>query len=132
MPELLPVLKEYYAGGLWHGLQHYSYFQDVAKLDVLANYRATDSPVLLLAGGSAMHAVDTTWANSIADAVNAARSGTANSIIFPHTTQHYCTVPSIPELVRMEQDGTLDDAYISEHFNRDVPRRVADWIKGRQ
>lgn len=128
-PDLTAALSEYTDGTLWHGLMHYSFFHDLARLDILASYRALACPVLTLAGEFDLHAIDTRWAGTIAQAVNAARPGVAESLIVRSTTHHYHTVPSMTEYVAMQSDGRMDDTYMAEHFNAEVPKLVADWIR---
>ena len=133
-PEHAAALAEYYDGRTWHGLQHPDFFQDIGRLDILAAYRALDRPMLLLAGEHDLHAIDTGWATTIADAVNRSRAGSAICKVVPGTTHHYHTVPSMQEYVDMEADGRITAAYMAEHFNAEVPRLIAEWMfdRGKQ
>jgi len=124
------VLPDYTEGALWHGLMHYSFFHDIGRFDILSAYRGANCPVLTLAGEFDLHTVDTTWAATIADAVNATRPGAAESRVVKGTTHHYHTVPSMQEYVRMQAAGTLDQNFMAEHFNAEVPRLVARWVMG--
>jgi pimeloyl-ACP methyl ester carboxylesterase len=128
-PDLTAALADYTDGRLWHGLMHYSFFHDLGQLDILANYRKLSCPVLTLAGEFDLHAIDTRWAGTIADAVNATRPEAAESLIVGSTTHHYHTVPSMAAYVAMQADGRMDDAYMAEHFNSEVPKLVADWVR---
>jgi pimeloyl-ACP methyl ester carboxylesterase len=130
VPAYAEVLADYTEGGLWHGLMHYSFFHDVGRLDILSAYRSANCPVFTLAGEFDLHTVDTSWAATIADAVNAARPATAESRIVKGTTHHYHTVPSMHEYVAMQEAGTLDQRYMADHFNAEVPTLVAQWVLG--
>lgn len=127
--DLTAALSEYTDGTLWHGLMHYSFFHDLGRLDILANYRKLSCPVLTLAGEFDLHAIDTQWAGTIADAVNAMRPGAVESQVVRSTTHHYHTVPSMADYVAMQADGRMDDVYMAEHFNSEVPKLVADWVR---
>ncbi len=127
-PKLAIALGDYTDGTLWHGLMHYGFFHDLGQLDILANYRNVSCPVLTLAGEFDLHAIDTVWAADIANAVNRVRSGAAESHVVKGTTHHYHTVPSMADYVSMQASGTLDDAYMSDHFNPEVPQLVANWV----
>lgn len=128
-PGYAPVVEDFFDGPLLHGLQHYSYFQTLNEVDLMTAYKASDCPVLALAGEHDIHTIDTKWAADIAAAVNFYRPGDGEYMVLPKTTHHYHTVPSIAEYNELRANGGLTGQYMAEHFNPDVPMYVQRWVK---
>ena len=119
----------YFQGELVHGLQHYSYFHSLNKVDIFTAYKNANCPILAIAGEHDLHAIDTRWAKTLADMVNFYRPNQGTSVIIPKTTHHYHTVPSIEVYNELRKTGKMNGVYMAQHFNKDVPFVVQKWIK---
>lgn len=128
-PAYTQMVEDQFQDDTWHGIHHYTYFYDLADVNILSAYKEAGCPVLALAGEHDIHTVDTRWAGEIAQAVNYYRPGEGSSAIIAKTTHHYHTVPSIPTYYELRAAGELGLPYMAEHFNQEIPRRVQEWIK---
>lgn len=128
-PDYQEFVEHSFNGDLFHGLHHYTFFQNLNEVDVITAYKNAECPVLTLAGEFDIHTINTRWANEIATAVNHYRPGEGRSVIIPRTTHHFHTVPSLAFYNEIRQNGQLNSAYIAKHFNPDIPMLVQSWIK---
>ena len=129
VPEYEEYVKSTFRDGVWHGLHHYSFFQNLNEVNILTAYKEANCPVLTVAGEFDIHAIDTDWAEEIATAVNFYRPNQGEFIVIPKTVHHYHTVPSLEVYNEMREKNTLTGRYMSAHFNEDVPMVVGRWIK---
>ena len=121
--------KNYFAGEMWFGIHHYSYFHALNQVSTLIDYQEADCPVLCLAGEFDLHAINTNWASEISAAVNHAQAGNGEFSVVPQTTHHYHTVPSMADYNELRHSGKLTGAYMEENFNPEVPGLVTEWIR---
>jgi len=128
-PSYTQLVEDQFQNDAWHGIHHYSYFHDLAEVNIISAYKEANCPVFALAGEHDIHTVDTRWAEEIAIAVNHYRPGDGSYAIIPKTTHHYHTVPSIPEYFQLRDAGEMNLEYMAEHFNQEVPNQVQEWIK---
>lgn len=129
IPEYREQSEYYFQGDLVHGLQHYTFLQDVNDVDLLTAYKEANCPILAIAGEHDIHTIDTDWAKTLSDVVNFYRPDQGEYIHIPKTTHHYHTVPSIEVYNELRKTGKMNSAYMAEHFNEDVPFVVQRWIK---
>lgn len=120
---------KYFQDDIWYGLHHYRYFQTLNDVNVLSTYITANCPVFTIAGEFDFHTVTTSWAKEIADAVNYYRPGQGSYIIIPKTSHNYHTVPSVEIYNKLRRENKIDDKYMHQHFNSDIPLIVAEWIK---
>ena len=130
-PDFAPLVESYFPNNIYHGLHHYSYFQNLGEVDVLTAYKQAECPVIAIAGELDLHAINTDWAKAISDAVNFYNPETATYVSIPKTTHHYHTVPSMAAYVELRSHGKLTGAYMAEHHNADVAQVVGQWIRDR-
>lgn len=129
IPEYKELVDDYFHGELFHGLHHYSFFQNLNDVNILTAYKEAECPVLTVAGEFDIHTINTRWSGEIAAAVNHYRPGDARAVVIPRTTHHFHTVPSMAFYNEIRQNGQLNGEYISDHFNPDIPMVVQSWIR---
>ncbi len=130
-PDYSELVKRHFRNDTWHGLHHYSYFQNLNDKDVLTAYKNANCPVLSIAGEHDIHAAGTDWAEIITDAVNYYRPNQAKSVIIPKTTHHYYKVPSITEYNKLRRSRKITSDYMANNFSKEIAVAVDTWIESR-
>ncbi|MCI5055201.1 MAG: PDZ domain-containing protein [Flavobacteriales bacterium] len=125
------LIPHFFKDELFHGIQHYTYFQNINDKDVMTAYKKANCPILALAGELDVHTVDTHWAKQLADLGNYYGNESSYRII-SKTNHHYSQLKSMEEYNKMRAEGTLDSKYMAENFNYYIPEIVANWIHERK
>ncbi len=119
---------DFFNGEMWHGLQHYSFFQSINEIDILSSYSKIKAPVLCLAGEHDIHAVNTQWTNDIMYALTEEVRENSETILIPKTAHHYFEVPSITTYNELRKSKQLNESYMAAHFNHEIASLAAKWI----
>lgn len=102
-PNYQEQVEHAFDGDLFHGLHHFTFFQNLNEVDVITAYKNAECPVLTLAGEFDIHTINTQWADDIATAVNHYRPGEGRAVVIPRTTHHYHTVLPSHFTMRLEE-----------------------------
>ena len=121
-------VDSHFKENLWHGLHHYTYFQNLNDKNILSTYKEANCPVLALAGEYDIHTADTTWAIMLSDAINHYTPGRGSYKILEETTHHYYKVPSVEVYIDKLRNGKITPKYMSDNFNDQIGREMGKWI----
>lgn len=130
-PRYHNIVNEYFPnnGALYFGLHHYKFVQELNDVNLPHAWNKAATHVLALYGEYDLHAIDDRWAQHTAQMVNYYHPGKGDWMIIEDTEHGFSKVPSMEENVRMRRDGSLNGAYLAEHFNHKLVEAVGVWIQ---